>query len=57
MILPIELFIHTLRVAKQLEWTGHEISECMDDIEKIDEDKRISIMGNLCRKTSSKTLA
>ena len=36
-ILPIEFLISTLRVAKQLEWTGHELSERIEDIEKLDE--------------------
>ena len=36
-ILPIEFLIPTLRVAKELEWTGHELSERLDDLEKLDE--------------------
>ena len=26
-----------MRVAKQLEWTGHELSERLDDLENLDE--------------------
>ncbi|WP_176691493.1 DDE-type integrase/transposase/recombinase, partial [Enterobacter cloacae complex sp. GF14B] len=36
-ILPIEFLISTLRVAKDLEWTGHELSDRIDDLEKLDE--------------------
>ena len=36
-ILPIEFLSPTLMVAKQLEWTGHELSERIEDIEKLDE--------------------
>ena len=44
-ILPIEFLIPTLRVAKQMEWTGHELSECIDDLERLDEDRRIAVLG------------
>ncbi|MCO5551444.1 hypothetical protein L7F22_004947 [Adiantum nelumboides] len=36
-ILPIEFLLPTLRVAKELEWTGHELSERLEDLEKLDE--------------------
>ena len=36
-ILPIECLIPTLRVAKELQWTGHEWSERQDDLEKLEE--------------------
>ena len=36
-ILPVEFLIPTLRIAKQLEWTGHELSSRIDDLEKLDE--------------------
>ena len=36
-ILPIEFLIPTLRVARELEWTGHEFSERLDELEKLDE--------------------
>ncbi|MCO5614587.1 hypothetical protein L7F22_068870 [Adiantum nelumboides] len=36
-ILPMEFLIPTLRVAKQLEWTGHELSERVDELEQLDE--------------------
>ena len=36
-ILPIEFLVPTLRVATELEWTGHELSERVNDLEKLDE--------------------
>ena len=36
-ILPIEFLIPTLRVARELEWTGHELSNSLDELEKLDE--------------------
>ena len=44
-ILPIEFLIPTLRVATQMNWTGYELSERIDDLEKLDEDRRIAVMG------------
>ena len=36
-ILPIEFLIPTLRVAKELEWTGHELSNRLTELEQLDE--------------------
>ena len=36
-ILPMEFLIPTLRVAKTLEWTGHELSERIDQLEQLSE--------------------
>ena len=36
-ILPMEFIIPTLRVAKELNWTGHELSERLEDLKKLDE--------------------
>ena len=35
--MPIEFLVPTLRVAEKLEWTGHEWSERLDDLEKLGE--------------------
>ena len=35
-VLPMDFLIPTLRVAKNLEWTGHELSQRIDDLEKLD---------------------
>ena len=34
---PIEFLVPTLRVARELEWTRHELSERIEKLEKIDE--------------------
>ena len=36
-ILPIEFLVPMLRVATELEWTGHELSKRVTDLEKLDE--------------------
>ena len=36
-ILLIEFLVPTLRVAIELEWTGHELSKRVNDLEKLDE--------------------
>ena len=53
-ILPIEFLIPTLRVAKQLEWTGHEFSARLEDLEKLDEDRRLAVMGIYAEKRRQK---
>ena len=35
-ILPMEFLIPTLCVAKELNWTGHELFERLEDLEKLD---------------------
>ena len=47
--------IPTLRVAKQLEWTGHKLSERIDDLEKLDEDRRIAVLGIYAEKRRMKS--
>ena len=36
-VLPIEFLIPTLRIVKELQWTGHEWSQRLDDLDKLDE--------------------
>ena len=36
-ILPIEFLIPTLRVAREFEWTGHELLDRLEELEKLDE--------------------
>lgn len=36
-ILPLEFLIPTLRVAKELEWNGHEFSKWLEQLENLDE--------------------
>ena len=35
-ILPMDFLIPTLQVAKNLDWMGHELSQRLDDLEKLD---------------------
>ena len=44
-ILPMEFLIPTLRIAKELEWTRHELSERIDELEKLDETRLKAIAG------------
>ncbi|MCO5600156.1 hypothetical protein L7F22_054264 [Adiantum nelumboides] len=47
-VLPLEFLIPTLWVAKNLEWTGHELSEQLEILEKLDETRlRAVIMKSL----------
>ena len=36
-ILLMEFLISTLRVAKELEWIGHKLSNRLNDLERLDE--------------------
>ena len=53
-ILPIEYIIPALRVDKQLEWIGHEFLEILDDLEKLDEDRILAVMGIYAEKRRQK---
>ena len=44
-ILPMEFLIPTLRVAKELEWTGHEFSQRLDQLEQLDEVRLKAVVG------------
>ena len=44
-ILPMEFLIPPLRVAKELKWTGHELSERLEDLEKFDETQLAAVHG------------
>ena len=45
-ILPMEFLIPTLQVAKNLEWIGHELSQRIDDLEKLDK-SRVMAVGHM----------
>ena len=45
-ILPMEFLIPTLRVAKELEWTGHELSERIEQLEQLDETRLLAIIAS-----------
>ncbi|MCO5570976.1 hypothetical protein L7F22_024707 [Adiantum nelumboides] len=42
-ILPIEFLLPTLRVAKDLEWIGHDLSEQLENLEQLDEQRLIVV--------------
>ncbi|MCO5572921.1 hypothetical protein L7F22_037746 [Adiantum nelumboides] len=42
-ILPLEFLLPTLRVARDLEWTGHELSERLEDLENLDEQRLMAV--------------
>ncbi|MCO5592761.1 hypothetical protein L7F22_046764 [Adiantum nelumboides] len=54
-ILPIEFLLPTLRVAMDLEWTGHELSErLVEDLEKLDEQRLMAIAHIYAQKRKQK---
>ena len=53
-IFPIEFLIPTLRVAKELEWTGHEFFDRIDELEKLDEDRLLALVGIYAEKRRQK---
>ena len=42
-IIPMEFLIPTLRVAKELNWTGHELLKRLEDLEKLDETRLATV--------------
>ncbi|MCO5560551.1 hypothetical protein L7F22_014166 [Adiantum nelumboides] len=53
-ILPMEFLIPILRVAKSLEWTGHELSERLDELEQLDETRLAAVHGMYALKRRQK---
>ena len=53
-ILPMEFFIPTLRIAQQLEWTGHELSGRLDQLEQLDETRLRAVAGMYALKRRQK---
>ena len=49
-ILPIKFLVPTLSVAKNLEWTGHELSKRVEELERLDETRLLAIMGMYAEK-------
>ena len=43
-----------MRVASKLEWTGHELSERVNDLEKLDEIRLLAITGMYAEKRRRK---
>ena len=44
-VLPLEFLIPTLRVAQELEWTGHELPQRLEELERLDETRLKAITG------------
>ena len=53
-ILPIEFLVPTLRVAADLEWTGHEIFERINELEQLDEARLQALIGIYAEKRRRK---
>lgn len=53
-ILPIQFLIPTLRVAKELEWTGHELSHRLTELEQLDEFQLRAVAGMYAQKRKLK---
>ena len=54
-ILPMEFLLPTLRVATKLEWTGHELSKRLEDLENLDETRFRAVMGMYALKQRQKS--
>ncbi|MCO5580816.1 hypothetical protein L7F22_034688 [Adiantum nelumboides] len=54
-ILSLEFLIPTLRVAKELEWTGHELSEQLEVLEKLDETRLRAVASIYAQKRNMKS--
>ena len=50
----LDFFIPTLRVAKENEWTWHEMLDMLEELEKIDETHLQVIMGMYAKKCKQK---
>ncbi|MCO5548151.1 hypothetical protein L7F22_001609 [Adiantum nelumboides] len=54
-ILPLEFLIPTLQVAKDLEWTVHELSEQLEILEKLDETRLRVVVSIYAQKRNMKS--
>ena len=53
-ILPIDFFIPTLRVAQTLNWTRHELSKRIDELDTLDETRRQVVISMYAEKRRQK---
>ena len=53
-ILPIEFLLPTLRVAKELNWIGHELLDRVEQLEKLDETRLLAFVGMYAEKQRCK---
>ncbi|MCO5556627.1 hypothetical protein L7F22_010178 [Adiantum nelumboides] len=54
-ILLLEFLLPTFRVAKELEWTGHELSEQIEILEKLDETRLRAVASIYAQKRNMKS--
>ena len=53
-ILPLEFLVPKLRVAKELEWRGHELSDRLEELERSDETRQAAVAGMYALKRRQK---
>ena len=53
-ITPIEFLVPTLRVVQELEWTGHELSGRVAELEALDESRLLALVGMYAEKRRRK---
>ena len=46
-VILMDFLIPTLRVAKNFEWTSHELSQRIDDLEKLDKSRLMAVGGHM----------
>ncbi len=54
-ILPMEFLLPTLRVAQTLEWNGHEFSDRLDELKKLDETRLRAVAAMYALKRRQKS--
>ncbi|MCO5567507.1 hypothetical protein L7F22_021201 [Adiantum nelumboides] len=54
-ILPLEFLIPALPIAKELEWTGHELSKQIEVLEKLDETRLRAVASIYAQKRNMKS--
>ena len=52
--MPIEFLVPTLRVAQELEWTGHKLSAGVAELEALDESRLLALGGMYAEKCRRK---
>ena len=53
-ITPLDYLVPTLRVAHDLEWTGHELFARIDELEALDESRPLALVGMYAEKRRRK---
>ena len=53
-ILPLEFLVPTLRFAQEIGWTGHELSNRVEESKKLDETRLVAVAGMYALKRRQK---